>query len=77
MEPKNKIALITGGSRGLGKNAAFKIAHKGFNVIVTYRSKQEEAEAVGCRIEANRHQSGSPEIRYRRSKHFCSFLPKI
>ena len=52
MEPTNKIALITGGSRGLGKNAALKIAQKGNDVIVTYRSKKEEAEEVVKEIEA-------------------------
>ena len=44
MEKQNKIALVTGGSRGLGKNAAIKIAKKGIDVIVTYQSKKEEAE---------------------------------
>lgn len=44
METQNKIALITGGSRGLGKNAALKIAAKGIDVIVTYQSKKEAAE---------------------------------
>ncbi|RDC55490.1 SDR family NAD(P)-dependent oxidoreductase [Pedobacter chinensis] len=44
MERQNKIALVTGGSRGLGKNAALKIAEKGIDVIVTYQSKKEEAE---------------------------------
>lgn len=48
----NKIALITGGSRGLGKNAALKIASKGIDVIITYRSKQEEAEEIVKQIEA-------------------------
>ncbi|WP_413666527.1 SDR family oxidoreductase [Mucilaginibacter sp. Mucisp86] len=48
----NKIALITGGSRGLGKNAAKHIAQKGIDVIVTYRSKKEEAEAVVAEIES-------------------------
>lgn len=46
MEPINKIALITGGSRGLGKNMAFALAKKGINVIITYHSKQDEAQAV-------------------------------
>ncbi|QHS56210.1 SDR family oxidoreductase [Mucilaginibacter sp. 14171R-50] len=41
-----KIALITGGSRGLGKNAALKIAGKGIDVIITYRTKKEEADEV-------------------------------
>lgn len=48
----NKIALITGGSRGLGKNAALHLAKKGIDVIVTYRSKKEEAEAVVAEIES-------------------------
>jgi NAD(P)-dependent dehydrogenase (short-subunit alcohol dehydrogenase family) len=47
----NKIALITGGSRGLGKNAALKVAGKGIDVIITYRSKKEEAEEVVNQIE--------------------------
>lgn len=44
MSTQNKIALITGGSRGLGKNAAIKIAIKGIDVILTYQSKKEEAD---------------------------------
>lgn len=48
----NKIALITGGSRGLGKNAALKIAAKGIDVIITYRAKKEEAEEVVNQIQA-------------------------
>ncbi|MEH3114966.1 SDR family NAD(P)-dependent oxidoreductase [Pedobacter terrae] len=46
METQNKIALVTGGSRGLGKNAALKIAAKGIGVMVTYQSKKEEAAAT-------------------------------
>jgi NAD(P)-dependent dehydrogenase (short-subunit alcohol dehydrogenase family) len=41
-----KIALVTGGSRGLGKDMAIALAKKGIDVVVTYRSKKEEAEAV-------------------------------
>ncbi|MEM6629183.1 MAG: SDR family oxidoreductase [Bacteroidota bacterium] len=41
-----KIALITGGSRGLGKNMALSLAQKGANVVLTYHSKQEAAQAV-------------------------------
>jgi len=48
---KNKIALITGGSRGLGKNAALKLAQRGNDVIVTYHSQKEEAEKVVLEIE--------------------------
>jgi NAD(P)-dependent dehydrogenase (short-subunit alcohol dehydrogenase family) len=48
----NKIALITGGSRGLGKNTALKLAGKGIDVIVTYRTKKEEADEVVKEVEA-------------------------
>lgn len=40
---KTKIALVTGGSRGLGKDMALSIARKGINVILTYRSNEKEA----------------------------------
>lgn len=46
METKNKIALVTGGSRGLGKDMAMNIAAKGNDVIITYHSKKEEALKV-------------------------------
>jgi NAD(P)-dependent dehydrogenase (short-subunit alcohol dehydrogenase family) len=48
----NKIALITGASRGLGKDMALRLARKGVDVIITYRSQQEEALAVVREIEA-------------------------
>ena len=47
----NKIALVTGGSRGLGKNMALSLAAKGINVILTYNSKKDEALAVAAEIE--------------------------
>ncbi len=46
-----KIALITGSSRGLGRNAALALAKKGVDVIVTYRSNEAEAQNVVSEIE--------------------------
>ncbi|WP_412049770.1 SDR family NAD(P)-dependent oxidoreductase [Hoeflea sp. Naph1] len=46
------IALITGGSRGLGRNAALHLARQGAGVIITYLSRAEEAAAVVKDIEA-------------------------
>ncbi|MGB9990039.1 SDR family NAD(P)-dependent oxidoreductase [Pseudoduganella rhizocola] len=48
----SKIAIVTGGSRGLGKNTALNIARAGGDVIVTYHSRREEAEAVVAEIAA-------------------------
>ncbi len=49
---ENKIALVTGGSRGLGKDSALQLANKGFDVIITYQSKKESAEEVVKAIKA-------------------------
>src|SRR5690606_14996026 len=47
-----KIALITGGSRGLGRNAAEHLAARGVDLILTYRSRADEARAVVARAES-------------------------
>lgn len=41
----DKIALVTGGSRGLGKQYAQRLAEAGSDIILTYRSHRDEAEA--------------------------------
>ena len=46
-----KIALVTGGSRGLGKDMALSIARNGIDVMLTYRTGKEEAAAVVKEIE--------------------------
>lgn len=46
------ISLVTGGSRGLGRNTATSIARHGGDVILTYRSGKENAEAAVAEIEA-------------------------
>ena len=48
---KDKIALVTGGSRGLGRNIALALAGNGADVILTYRQKKEEGEAVAAEVE--------------------------
>lgn len=46
-----KIALVTGGSRGLGKDSAIQLAKKGFHIILTYQTKKEFADEVVKEIE--------------------------
>lgn len=52
MKINDKIALVTGGSRGLGKNYALKLAETGADVILTYHSRKDEADATVASIEA-------------------------
>ncbi len=47
-----KIALITGGSRGLGKSMCLHLAQKGYDIIFTYKNAQTEAENLVTMIEA-------------------------
>ncbi|TIU36723.1 MAG: SDR family NAD(P)-dependent oxidoreductase, partial [Mesorhizobium sp.] len=46
------IALITGASRGLGRNTALNLARKGVDIVLTYRSRADEAKAAVAEIEA-------------------------
>lgn len=45
-----KLSLVTGASRGLGRNTALQIARRGGDVIITYQSNAEAAEAVVSEI---------------------------
>lgn len=40
----NKVALITGSSRGIGKQIAIKFAKNGYNIVVNYVNKNEDVE---------------------------------
>lgn len=46
------IAIITGGSRGLGRNAALHLARAGTDIIFTYRTQKVEAQSLVAEIEA-------------------------
>ncbi|MBC8135240.1 MAG: SDR family oxidoreductase [Fibrella sp.] len=50
--PARKIALVTGSSRGLGRDTVLSLAAKGVDSIVTYRSRQDEADAVVASLTA-------------------------
>jgi NAD(P)-dependent dehydrogenase (short-subunit alcohol dehydrogenase family) len=47
-----KIALITGGSRGLGRNTAESLARRGVDVVITYHSRADEGRTVVAAVEA-------------------------
>jgi NAD(P)-dependent dehydrogenase (short-subunit alcohol dehydrogenase family) len=47
----NKIAIITGGSRGLGRNTAINLARRGVDILFTWRANQKEAESLVREVE--------------------------
>ncbi len=51
-ERSGKVALVTGGSRGVGAATAVFLAERGFDVAVNYREKARRAEAVIAEVEA-------------------------
>jgi NAD(P)-dependent dehydrogenase (short-subunit alcohol dehydrogenase family) len=73
----NKIALITGGSRGLGKNMALHLSKFGSGVIITYKSKKEEAEKVVSEIEVNGQKAAAMQLDVADIKSFDGFISKV
>lgn len=43
---KGKIAIVTGGSRGIGRDTVLRLASRGVNTILTYNSNRAEADKV-------------------------------
>jgi NAD(P)-dependent dehydrogenase (short-subunit alcohol dehydrogenase family) len=71
------IALVTGGSRGLGKNTALHLAAKGHDVILTYKSKQAEAASVVAEIEATGRKAVAIALDVSDSRSFASFASQV
>ncbi len=53
MRFKNKVALVTGGSRGIGKGIVSALAGEGASVVFTYKSSKEAAETFASELNAN------------------------
>lgn len=71
------IALITGGSRGLGRNAALHLADSGIDVILTYRRNRAEAEAVVAEIEKRGRRAAALPLDTADSKSFPAFAEQL
>lgn len=77
METTNKIALLTGGSRGLGKNTALRLAEKGVDVLLTYRSKREEALSVVADIESRGRKAVALQLDTADVRSFDNFMQQV
>jgi len=73
----SKIALITGGSRGLGANAAIKLAEAGSDIILTYRSKPEDAQKVVVSIEKVGRKAVALPLDIGKSASFATFADEV
>lgn len=72
-----KIALITGGSRGLGRNAALHLARKGIDVIVTYRSRAAEADTLVGELHALGAQAAALQLDTAHTAAFPDFCARL
>jgi NAD(P)-dependent dehydrogenase (short-subunit alcohol dehydrogenase family) len=73
-----KIAVITGGSRGLGRNAALALAQQGIiDVVLTYRSQEAEAAATVAQIEARGAQGTALRLDVADSASFDAFAARL
>ncbi len=73
----SKIALVTGGSRGLGKDMAQNLAKKGLDVILTYHTQQAEAEIVVAEIRALGQQAVALQLDTSKVETFGAFFEQV
>lgn len=74
---KNKIALVTGGSRGLGKDMALRLAERGFDVIITYHSRKDDATRVVEEIASRGRKAHALQLDVSDSSTFDSFVNEV
>jgi NAD(P)-dependent dehydrogenase (short-subunit alcohol dehydrogenase family) len=74
---QKKIALVTGGSRGLGKDMALALSKKGIDVILTYNTRQDEAENVVAEIQKAGQQAAAIQLDVSKTASFDGFLELV
>ncbi|MCB1680489.1 MAG: SDR family oxidoreductase [Alphaproteobacteria bacterium] len=72
-----KIALITGGSRGLGKNMARHLAAKGTDLIFTYNSRKDEADKLVGEITATGRKAAALQLDVTKHGTFGAFAETV
>lgn len=71
------IALVTGGSRGLGRSMAQHLAGTGVDVVITYRSNEQEAREVVANIEAQGQKARALKLDVGDSQRFPEFVARL
>jgi NAD(P)-dependent dehydrogenase (short-subunit alcohol dehydrogenase family) len=73
----NPIALITGGSRGLGRNASLHLARCGFDIILTYQSREADATSAVAAIQGEGRKARALRLDVSQSKTFDAFADQM
>lgn len=73
----NKVALVTGGSRGLGRDMAIQLAKKNFDVIITYNSNNEAANKVLEDVKAVGKKAIALQLDVTKSRSFDAFISQV
>lgn len=71
------IALITGGSRGLGRSMALHLARHGVDIVLTYQSKANQAQAAVVEIEAMGRHATALQLDMGQSSSFSAFAEEV
>ena len=77
MTRTTKIALVTGGSRGLGKSMAIELAKKGFDVIITYQKQVSDAEKLVAEINQTGRKAAALQLDVAQSGSFDAFVDSV
>nr|WP_299389123.1 SDR family oxidoreductase [Allomuricauda sp.] len=72
-----KIALITGGSRGLGRDMAICLAKQGLDIIITYHANQKAAQETLTEIESHSSKGIALQLDARNTKAFGGFKQRL
>lgn len=73
----SRVVLITGGSRGLGRNAALALAADGADIVITYRSRADAAQQVVAQIEALGRRAAALPLDMADSTAFAAFATAV
>ena len=73
----NKIALVTGGSRGLGRNTVLSLARRGVSSIFTYHSREEEAADVVREVQEAGAKAFALQLDTSDTSRFSAFVDEV
>ncbi|AWH29404.1 MULTISPECIES: SDR family oxidoreductase [Stenotrophomonas] len=77
MTSSSRVVLVTGGSRGLGRNAALALAADGADIVITYRAQADAAEQVVQQIQALGRRAAALPLDMADSAGFAAFATQL